>query len=103
MQRLHRQKVKQIEILMESLEKPGAAEFIMRIFVFALANDLGRYTTDNGKIWNVFDNDCSCCYYSTFTDFYTRQDCCSWTNKNIILDFDLTINRLKIFRVNIMF
>src|SRR3990167_4195033 len=102
MQRLHRQKVKQIEILMESLKKPGAAEFVMRLFVFALADDLGRNTADDRKIGDVFGNDCPSCNYSTLADFDTWQDCCSWTNKNIIPDFNLTINRIKIFRVNVV-
>src|SRR3990167_10685790 len=103
MQRLHHQKVKQIEILMESLKKASAAEFVMGIFVLALADDLGRYTNDDSKFWNIFGHHRTGGNYSTLTDFDTRQDCCSWTNKNIILDFDLTINRLKIFRVNIIF
>src|SRR3989344_1148058 len=85
------------ELLKMSLKKPGATEFVARIFVFALANFLRRDSADNFKRFDIFGNYGTGCNHRSFANFDSRQNDTSWTNKNIIFDFDRLLHWIKSF------
>src|SRR3990167_2135667 len=97
MQNLHHLKLVRIKRLQRSLKKADAAEFVMRVFVFALANYFCRNSTDNLKRFDVSCNHCTCGNHCTFANFKTWQNDCSWANKDIVSYFDRFFDRIKAF------
>src|SRR3989344_84708 len=62
------------EILIVSLKKAGAAEFVVGIFVFALSYNFCGNSADNFEWFDIACDDCTCRHNCPFANFNAWQD-----------------------------